>query len=192
MLFRSADQWSLLPSVLDATETASDKLDVLAGALRPVSRDLNAASPALTSAMRRLPSVSAELRGTLPPLDETLDEAPATLDRVSDFRLDTGKLITPSVEILRDVNPMLAYMRPYGHDIAGMFTNFGAHASRGNEAGNWSRSTLVFSEQSVKAMPIPTNSIGPLNRSNAYQAPMGALDPKPFTGKYPRVERDGG
>jgi phospholipid/cholesterol/gamma-HCH transport system substrate-binding protein len=180
-----------LPSVLDATETASDKLDVLGGALAPVSRDLNAASPALTSALRRLPSTSAELRGMLPPLDETLGEAPATLDRVSTFRSVTDELITPGVEILRDVDPMLAYIEPYGHDIAGMFTNFGAHASQGNAAGNWSRSTLVFSEQSLKAMPKSTN-VGPLNRSNAYQAPMGALDPKPFTGTYPRIERDGG
>lgn len=180
-----------LPSVLDSTQAASDKLDVLAGALAPVSRDLNAASPALTSAMRRLPSTTADLRATLSPLYDTLDEAPKTLDQVADFRDDTDKLISPSVQILRDINPMLAYMRPYGHDIAAMFTNFGAHASQGNQAGNWSRSTLVFSEQSLKGMPESTN-VGPLNRSNAYQAPMGALDPRPFTGKYPRIQRDGG
>jgi phospholipid/cholesterol/gamma-HCH transport system substrate-binding protein len=96
------------------------------------------------------------------------------------------------VQILRDIDPMLGYIQPYGHDIAALFTNFGSHASQGNETGNWSRATLTFSEQSVKGLPIGTNSVGPLKKSNAYQAPMGALDPRPFTGTYPRVERDGG
>src|SRR5439155_19031153 len=114
-----------LPSVLEATKSASDKLDELAGALAPVSRDLNAASPALTSAMRRLPEASSQLRGTLPPLDGALDEAPNTLDRVATFRSDTDDLIGPGVQILRDIDPMLGYIRPYGHDLAALFTNFG-------------------------------------------------------------------
>ncbi len=180
------------PSVLSATGTASDRLTELAGALDPVARNLDEASPLLTAALNELPGTTADLRATLPALDGTLDAAPDTLARVPTFGSDVRDLVPPARVTLADVNPALAYIEPYGRDIAAFFTNFGAQASRGNADGKWGRIMMQASEQSVRSFPVPTN-VGPLDRSNAYPEPGEASHPgRPFDGPYPRIERDGG
>jgi phospholipid/cholesterol/gamma-HCH transport system substrate-binding protein len=91
---------------------------------------------------------------------------------------------------MSDLDPVLAYLQPYGHDVAAFFTNFGSQAAQGDANGNWARISLLFSEQTLRGYPVSTN-VGPLNRSNAYPAPGGSVNPKPFTGTYPRLKRDG-
>lgn len=180
-----------LPTTMDRAQSASSGLTALAAALSPVASDLRLAAPGLNDALLRLPSVSRDLRGLLPALDATLDRSPATLDRVPTFGGDVRALVPDTRRILRDVNPMLAYLQPYGRDIAAYFANFAAVLTPMAEDGlHYANLQPVLNEQSLRGYPSSTN-LGPLDKSNSYPSPGQSADPGPFTGTYPRVEREG-
>ncbi|SNR92301.1 phospholipid/cholesterol/gamma-HCH transport system substrate-binding protein [Haloechinothrix alba] len=180
-----------LPTLLDTTHEATGKLGELSDSLTPVAADLRQAAPDLNEALLELPAVTSELRGSLPALQAALDAAPATLDRVPRFGQDVRALI-PGVELmLRDVNPMLAYLEPYGQDLGSMFANFGASKDvMVNDAVRPVRLAPVVDSASVRGNPLPLPGIDPLNWNNPYPGPGAAGDPAPFEGDYPRVERE--
>ncbi|WP_214369708.1 MlaD family protein [Pseudonocardia sp. H11422] len=180
-----------LPGVLGSAGTASTRLTELSGALGPVAANLDAAAPFLSTALDQLPAVSSDLRGLLPPLAGTLDAAPSTLDRVPTFGQDARALIPPARVALSDLNPMLGYLQPYGPDLAAFFTNWSAGLANSVDVhGRYARPMFIFSEQSLRSSPVPTDGV--VDRSNAYPTPGQSNDPAPFDGPYPRVERDGG
>lgn len=178
-----------LPHMLDTTATASRELTRLAGGLAPVAANLKAASGDLSGALQELPATSADLRGLLPALNRTLDRAPGTLDRVPGFS-DALRPLLSTVDItLADVNPMLAYMKPYGRDIAAYFTNFSQYLSGADGNGKIGRVMPVFNGKSLNS-PLNTQQ-GPLRKTNPYPAPGSSPDPENFHGEYPRVEEAG-
>lgn len=180
-----------LPGVLDSAQTASTSLVELSEALGPVATNLDEAAPSLSAALEQLPAVSADLRGLMPPLTGTLDAAPPTLDRVPTFGQDVRALIPPARVVLSDLNPMLTYLEPYGPDVAAFFTNWsGGLANSVDVHGRYARPMFIFSEQSLRSFPVPTDRV--VDRSNAYPDPGQSTDPAPFDGPYPRVERDDG
>lgn len=181
----------VLPSVLDSAKTASVSLSRVSHALSPVAASLRRAGPDVNDALIQLPEASSELRGLLPTLNSVLDHAPATLERVPKFGADARDLIPPAIGILRDLNPMLRYLKPYGLDLSQFFTNFGGAIHRyGDDGGTSVYFRPIFSAHSVQ--PTPLKLPQSLFPSNPYPAPGGLKDLKPFTGAYPRVERDGG
>jgi phospholipid/cholesterol/gamma-HCH transport system substrate-binding protein len=178
-----------LPSLLVHARNAGASLTTLATDLEPVAANLQAAAPALNAAIARLPRTSRDLRSLLPSLTSVLDEAPATLNLVPQAVGDLTPLI-PHLQVdLSDLNPMLCYLEPYGHDIAAWFTGFGAVLSTGDAASHMAQAMLVFNEQTLTGLPISTN-VGPLNRANPYPAPGSNINPGPWSGTYPRVEPD--
>ncbi|MDT7685150.1 MAG: phospholipid/cholesterol/gamma-HCH transport system substrate-binding protein [Pseudonocardiales bacterium] len=180
-----------LPGVLDSATTASGGISQLSGALSPVAADLRRAAPDLDDALNRLPESSADLRDLLPTLHSVLDHAPATLDKVPDFGSEARDFIPPTVSLLRDLNPALRYLRPYGLDISQIFTDFGAaYHHYGEDGGSYIYLRPFFTTGSVRPDPIKYPAF--LQPSNPYPAPGGLRNLKPFTGQYPRVERDGG
>lgn len=180
-----------LPGVVGSARTAAGKLTTLSGSLAPVAANLNRAAPDLDHALLQLPATTADLRGLLPALDGTLGEAPATLNRVPTLGDDVTALVPKAQFELRDLNPMLAYLSPYGHDVAAFFTNFGAAFSSTDENGyNFMRLMPVFNEQSLKGYPIETSNLGPLTKTNAYPAPGQSGNLAPLAGPPPHLERD--
>lgn len=176
-----------LPGVLARAKTATGKLTDLSGALAPVATDLNRAAPDLNTALRELPPTAADIRGLLPSLDGALRRAPATLGRIPTFGRDARGLIPQVRNTLMDVNPMLEYMRPYGHDLAAFFTNYGAILQHTDEVGlHYLKILPVLNEQTLKNNPLPIKA---LTGSNAYPLPGESAHPGSFTGRYPRVER---
>lgn len=180
-----------LPGLLDSTRRASGELATVSDALGPVAATLKDSATPLDKALRHLPGVTRDLRGLLPALDDTLDAAPATLRRVPTFGSDLRRLIPQTRVVLADVNPMLAYLKPYGRDIAAFFTNWGGQVAQGNADGHWARILSIANEQSLRNSPIDTN-VGSLDKWNPYPAPGQAADPGPFTGEYPKIRREGG
>jgi len=180
-----------LPGVLDSASTASGDISRLSHALSPVASDLRRAAPDLNDALDRLPDASSALRDVLGPLHRVLDNAPDTLDRVPDFGDRARDLFPPAVDLLRDLNPALRYLEPYGPDIAQIFTNFGgAFHHYGDDGGAFVYLRPLFTAESFRPDPITLpRSLFP---ANPYPGPGGLADPRPFTGRYPRVERDGG
>jgi phospholipid/cholesterol/gamma-HCH transport system substrate-binding protein len=180
-----------LPGLLTAARTAGGSLSTLATSLAPVAVNLGAAAPDLNAAIAQLPQTAADLRGLLPSLNSVLDQAPATLNRVPKVTSDLTNLL-PAVRVdLDDVNPMLAYLAPYGHDIASWFAGFAAVISTGDAASQLVQAMLVFNQQSYKGVPIDTNKLGPLNQTNPYPAPGSNTNPGPWSGTYPRITAQG-
>ncbi|SBW22817.1 ABC-type transport system involved in resistance to organic solvents, periplasmic component [Candidatus Protofrankia californiensis] len=175
-----------LPGLLDTTRNATTGLRNVSAALSPVATNLDAAAPDLSAALTELPQTSADLRGLLPSLDGVLTAAPDTLTRVPAVADDLNALI-PSLRVdLSDLNPMLGYLQPYGHDIAAFFTNWAQAAATGDVNGRMLRIFVAVNEQSVKGLPLNTN-IGPLNKFNPYPLPGSGVNPGPASNPYPRV-----
>lgn len=177
-----------LPPLLGTTTTASADLRRLADNLAPVAEGLNRAAPDLSAALRELPATTRDLRGLLPSLNRVLDRTPATLERVPAFADRTRPLMSTLEVELADVNPMLAYLRPYGHDVAAFFTNFSQYLSGRDANGYIGRVMPVLNEKSMSSS-VFTQS-GPLRKYNPYPDPGGASHPENFHGEYPRVEEE--
>lgn len=181
------DAMRSLPSLVESAQRAGDSLGSLGSSLQPVAADLRAAAPDLTSALNALPGTTRNLRALLPSLNSVLDSAPRTLDLVP-ATAGAVRNIIPDLKIdLGDVNPMLAYLKPYGRDIAAFLVNFGNTLSDGDASGHILRAFVVANEQSFRNMPVTTNGV--LNKLNPY--PQGSLDrPGTWSGTYPRIEAD--
>ncbi|WP_182378190.1 MlaD family protein [Nocardioides sp. WS12] len=178
-----------LPGVLSTAREATTQLSVLAKDLRPVTKGINGAAPALTRALAYLPATTRDLRGLLPSLDATLDKAPATLERVPDVAKQLVRIIPTTRAVLADVNPMLAFMKPYGPDLGAFIGGWSAMLGNSDVNGHYLRIMPVLNEGSLKGNPLPLNT-GILDKSNGYPKPGESRNPGPFKGTYPHVERD--
>jgi phospholipid/cholesterol/gamma-HCH transport system substrate-binding protein len=179
-----------LPGVLGSAKTATAGLTDLSTDLRPLSTQLAAAAPSLNQALVQLPATTKDLRGLMPSLNGALDLAPETLGKVPTVAGRVQHLVPTVRSALADVNPALAYLEPYGPDLAAMFSTWNAMLSNQDVNGHFLRIFAVLNEQSVKGVSVPLNHISPLDKSNAYPQPGGSVTPGPFTGTYPRVGRD--
>lgn len=176
-----------LPGTMDSATAASDDIKRLSGALAPVVADLREASPFLSDALENLPGVSSDLRRLMPPLSGAIDRAPSTFDRVGQFHDDAGDTIPAAREYVRDLNPMLEYLKPYGPEIAAFFANFNSVVRFTDEQGQqYLRAMVMLNDHSVKT---PVAYKGPLTYNNPYPKPGSQPNPGPWDGKYPHVER---
>lgn len=178
-----------LPGVTTSATRATARLAELAGDLAPVAHGFRAAAPDLNAALEQLPPTTALLQGAQPDLTRVLGEAPATLSRLPKVVGQVQVLIPPARIALSDLNPMLAYLQPYGRDVAAFFSNVSANFRQSDVNGHFLRAFVIANEQSARAFPFSTQT-GSLNKRNPYQAPGGSTSPGPFTGTYPRVTRE--
>lgn len=152
--------------------------------------NLAKAAPQLSGALQELPQTSADLRGLLPSMDRTLDRAPDTLHRVPTVAQDLRDLVPTAQVGLSDVNPTLAYVAPYGHDVAGFFTNFAQvlNVSK-DQNGGMLRAYFILNEQTPNK-PVNLDE-GLLAKGNAVPEAGSARTPSPGgpTG-WERVQRD--
>jgi phospholipid/cholesterol/gamma-HCH transport system substrate-binding protein len=182
----------MAPNVMGTARTASGSLRSLAGALAPVAIDLKQAAPGLTTALRELPATTRDLNGLLDPLSRTLDQAPGTLKRVPQFSQDVSDIVPTAQVTLSDLNPMLEYIKPYGPELSAYFANFNAVLNYEDENGaNYLRLVPMINDYSVQS-PVQVGGLGGIlgTYTNAYPRPGTGATPGPFTGRYPRVERD--
>jgi phospholipid/cholesterol/gamma-HCH transport system substrate-binding protein len=187
-----ANSMKELPGTLTSVRTATGKLRELSGSLAPIAANLNTAAPALTDALNQLPSTTKDLRAMLPSLNGVLDGAPATLNRVPTVVGDAGALIPQLRERLRDLNPMVAYLSPYGRDIGAFLANFRASfAHKTTDGKNVLALFAVANEESVRGNPVNLGG-GLTVGTNAYPAPGQQATRKPFSGNYPRLVKDPG
>lgn len=179
-----------LPGLLDAAREASGGLNMLSDSLRPVAANLNEAGPPLSRALTELPQTSADLRGMLPALDSVLSKSPDTLSRVPRLSEDVRRIIPNARVALCDVNPMLSYVRPYGREVAALFTNWNDSLNSGDSISRFWRVYLTLNEKSVGGSPLDTNKVEPLNKFNPYPPPGSLTEPGPYERPYPRIERE--
>ncbi|MCW2786660.1 MAG: virulence factor Mce family protein [Marmoricola sp.] len=182
---------SRLPGLVTKARSATGSLSTLSTALDPIAKNLRSAAGPLNEALVQLPAVTRSLRGLMPALNGTLVKAPATLKAVPGASGALDDLVPTARINLSDVNPVVAFLKPYGPDLAAFFTNWTAMLQHSDANGHYLRIFPVVNEQSVKGIPVPLPlNTGFLDKSNAYPAPGGSNTPGPFEGKYPRVEPD--
>ncbi|NMO92273.1 MlaD family protein [Actinomycetospora sp. TBRC 11914] len=125
-----------LAPTLSTAQDASGDLSRLGGALQPFADNLNQASGPLNDALAQLPGTSKDLRGLLPALDTTLQKLPPTLQRVPDFAGHVQDVVPPGLQFFGELNPILAYLKPCGPNVAPFFTNFADAIVRSTQAPN--------------------------------------------------------
>lgn len=183
-----------LPGLIRTLDPAAADLNRLGVTLAPIAADLRRAAPDLNLALVNLPAVTNDLNGLLPSLDGTLDQAPATLDRIPDFDASLRSLIPATDTMLRDVNPMLAYLSPYGHDLGALFANFGGSFDGLAEDGIRPIRLTATAEglATIRQNPIDMSDLNPLSWTNPYPAPgtAGDVGPRRWSGTYPQVQAD--
>jgi len=178
-----------LPPFMESARDASEDLERLAEPLDGVAENLDDAAPDLAAALEELPGTTKELRLLVPDLQRVVDRAPATFSRTPKF-VDSARPVVKSLSVvLQDVNPMLAYMKPYGHDMTGQFRNVSLAVGATDTKGHILRVRTVFSAHSLNS---PIKALLPGIHYNPYPAPGAAQDhpDTTFTGPYPRVHRD--
>lgn len=178
-----------LPEVLYTAANASTSLSGLSDALAPVASNLRAAAPNLSTALQQLPNSLHDLRLTLAPLSNVLTEAPATLTRVPTTTTDLNALIPVAMGTTSEINPMLAYLQPYGADLATFFANFNAVLNYRDENGAYYLRLTPFVNVASPQTPLKTaNLLG--NYTNPYPAPHKGANPGPYTG-FPHLTKLG-
>lgn len=185
-----------LPALLAQLHQAAPSITALSAALAPVARSLAAAAPNLNASLSTLPPLTSSLQADLPALGSDLGLAPPTLQAVPATATDLSQLLGPAQAALENIDPMLAYMAPYGADIAAFFTNFGQALAGHDANGNYLRAFVVVNADSLKAYPVATDS-GVLHsflgssvpQRNPYPSPSEPAHPTGFTGSYPHVQQ---
>jgi phospholipid/cholesterol/gamma-HCH transport system substrate-binding protein len=180
----------LLPGFLTSARQASAPLSQLSGALTPLAEPLQRAAPDLNAALGQLPAATAALRQLVPSLDVALDRAPDTLTRTPTFAADVDALIPPLRMALGDINPMLAYLAPYGKDLASFAANVGQVFGAVGPAGPEARILVIFNEKSFTGDSPIGSQAGLLQKSNPYPAPGAATHPTQGDGTAPRVREE--
>jgi phospholipid/cholesterol/gamma-HCH transport system substrate-binding protein len=174
----------LLPGLLDRAKAASPPVRELAAALTPLADPLRRAAPDLQAALEALPGVTADLRGLVPPLDQALDRMPGTFDRTPTAAADISALVPTLRVALADLNPMLAYLAPYGRDLAGLVANAAQAANASDPEGKYLRILAIFDQGSFTGDVVGTKT------KNPYPPAGSAKNPQPFSGPVPRVQEE--
>lgn len=176
----------VLPPLLDSARVAGGSLQQLAGPLGVVALNLRGAAPDLNAALLQLPATTRDLRGLVPSLNSTLVKAPTTLRLLPPFQAVASPWIGTTIMSMSELNPMLAYLSPYGHDLASYWSNFTDFVSSSDGNGPIARVKPIFSSNSLD---LPTK-LSTVTGYNPYPAPMTATHPQRFSGQYPHVTKD--
>lgn len=187
-----------LPNLIQQLHRASPAITQLVDALTPLAQPLREAAPDLSASLSTLPSLTKSVEADLPSLNSALQLAPATLDPLPGTAADLDELIAPAQTALENIDPMLAYLEPYGPDVASFFTNFGQALAGHDANGNYLRAFVVLNADSLKAYPVSTDS-GVLHHllgsavpeRNPYPSPSEPLHPSGFSGPAPRIQKEG-
>ncbi|KAA1394243.1 MlaD family protein [Aeromicrobium ginsengisoli] len=180
-----------LPALMQSARAATDELGGLAEDLTPVANDLDRAAPDLDAALQDLPPVTQSLRELLPYMKSALSRAPKTVDQLPTTSKELQAAVPVADELLANVNPMLAYLKPYGKDLGNFLGNFGATFNTPEENGIQPvRLAPIFNEYSLRNIPLDLQTLNPLHWNNNYPAPGAAETPKKWTGTYTDVKKD--
>lgn len=191
-----------LPDTLRQTRTSVGRLRTFSQRATPVVADLETGFTRLRPVLADLPRAAASSRTMFTQLDPFLKVADPLLTRLRSF---TGAL-TPTVPaldgLLRQVQPMATFLKPYSRDAGAFFAANGAMLSYRDAFGGAARifntidadSYAGFTPELRKAVDR-LQALGaiavenfPRKGRNAYPAPNAIGTPAPFDGSYPRVQ----
>jgi phospholipid/cholesterol/gamma-HCH transport system substrate-binding protein len=189
-----------LPPTLDQARTTATRLGSFSGRATPVIRDIRRAAPDLSAAVRYLRPAAGYARllfAQVPPLEPRLKPM---LHRLRTFSVNGQQLAISTGDILRQLDPFVAYLRPFKPELGAMFANVGAATDFPDALGNTARTHLVFSDSTYSGaspdmrklidalVAVGGATVAPREGTNPYPAPGSGEKPEPFKGPYPRVQ----
>lgn len=191
-----------LPATLRQARGSVAKLSGFATRATPVVSDLRVTLRELSPVFTKLEPTAVSTRKLVDELSPLLKVADPMLSRLRRFS-DASAPAIPSLDAaLRQVNPPLAYLKPYNRDLGSALANFGSSLAYGPLGGeqscgcpvsdrsfsNWTpemrRAVAVLLDQGIlaKINHVENNPVRKPGRlPNAGE---------PFTGTYPRVTPD--
>ncbi|MEV4418407.1 MlaD family protein [Patulibacter sp. NPDC049589] len=198
-----AETFKKLPGTLAQTEQTTRVLGGVARRAVPVAADLRVGVESLepvTARLRKAAIAGQELFDVLPSFSKRADPLLASLRGFAD---DATPLLAPVDAVLRQANPILRYMVPYGEEMGTMFANSGSATSSRDAQGNLLRVHLVEDEGTVTGLPRPlTDAVNGLIAAgglshvkgrvgvNAYPKPGMRDTPRPGDGSVPKLTPD--
>jgi phospholipid/cholesterol/gamma-HCH transport system substrate-binding protein len=143
----------VLPSALTQVRTTTGKLSTVTAEASPVLFNLAAtlreARPAaidLRPAANELHGVVSDLGAAAPPLE-------TTLRRLRSFSAPTADALPDLHKTLCQVNPMVAYAKPYTQDIISMLTSLGSSSNAYDAIGHTIRLAATVNDASLVGLP---------------------------------------
>lgn len=191
-----------LPGFLAQAQTTIGHLGSFSQTATPVVHNLTSASAALVPAVKVLRPAAAEGRAVLAELAPFARVSTATVARLKQTAPTLTALLSPLGSVLRQANPLLAYLNPYALDLATVFPSMDAPTHFRDGEGGYARIAVMFSQNLLSGFPpaeqqflLGLRKAGLLSflsnrRYNAYPRPGTAAHPVPFAGAYPRLVED--
>jgi phospholipid/cholesterol/gamma-HCH transport system substrate-binding protein len=192
-----------LPGFLRQTRTTVGHLGAFGRQATPVVGDLADATEQLAPAVKILKPAAAETRRTMAQLASFTARATPLVTHLAPFSKTATRFAGPLEAVLREFNPFQDYMAPYAKDLGGIIAGNRAGSETYDALGHYSRVVPLVSKSSVFGVLTPEQekayealvqhgvlSAVDARGHNAYPKPDTAGAPVPFTGAYPRVQRD--
>jgi phospholipid/cholesterol/gamma-HCH transport system substrate-binding protein len=192
------DMLAALPGFLHQAGKTGTRLTAFAPDATPVMRDLRLAIQDLVPAVNDLLPAARSGQKVVRELSRFSRAATPAVKQLPPFDAKGIALVPPLEGFLRQVNPLAAYLAPYSKEISTFFALNGATYGAVDQLGHVARIILPVSRSNAAGLftaeqeQLLQQLSGPLDTrgSNAYPAPGTDGAPKPFTGTYPRLERE--
>ncbi|HWF53879.1 MAG TPA: MlaD family protein [Solirubrobacteraceae bacterium] len=192
-----------LPGFVTQAQRAVTHLGTFATTATPVMRNLRIASTALVPAVRELNPAAAEGTAVVRELGPFVSAATATGAALKRAGPVATALAGPLQAVLRQADPLIAYLAPYKTESGTIFSSMYGAASYKDSTANYGRTGTVLSANVLSGIsPTVQNLLQSLTKigaislidhikENPYPKPLAddhAL--VPFTGAYPHIEPD--
>ncbi|EHN10671.1 Long-chain-fatty-acid--CoA ligase [Patulibacter medicamentivorans] len=192
-----------LPGFLRQARTTTTGLGRFADQATPVIGDLADASDRLVPAVRRLRPAATATRRATDALAAFSAKATPLVTELRPFATAATAAAEPLEAVLRELNPLQDYLAPYARDLGGVIAANRAGSEIYDALGHYSRVVPLVSKSSVFGVLTPELeaayqalvkagglSVIDQRGHNAYPKPGTAGAPVPFSGAYPRLQRE--
>lgn len=193
---------TVLPGFLGQARSTVGHLGAFSLTATPIVTDLRVATAALVPAVTALGPASRAVRQMLAELGPFTAAARATAARLERTAPVATAALGPLESMLRQGNPLLAYLAPYALEFGTVFPSMEAPTQFRDGGAAYGRVALVLSDNLITGVSPAEDQLvltlekdgllSPLSRLqyNAYPKPGSAAHPEPFSGTYPRIQED--
>jgi phospholipid/cholesterol/gamma-HCH transport system substrate-binding protein len=192
----------VLPGFLAQARVTVAHLGAFSLMATPVVHNLRLATGELVPAIQALGPASREgsaILSELGPFSDAVIRSSASLTR---FSPPATRLTSPLQALLRQANPLLAYLAPYALEFGSLFPSMAASSHYRDGSGGFARIASITSSQMVSGVsPQEDQLVLALQKAgllpflaikgyNPYPRPGTSAHPVPFSGTYPHIQPD--
>jgi phospholipid/cholesterol/gamma-HCH transport system substrate-binding protein len=192
----------VLPGFLAEARATVAQLGAFSLRATPVVHNLRVATAELVPAIHALGPASREGSAILSELGPFADAAIPAAASLKRFSPPATRIASPLQAMLRQANPLLAYLAPYAREFGTLFPSMAASSHYRDGSGGYARIASITSSQMVSGVsPQQDQLVLALQRAgllpflaikhyNPYPPPGTSAHPVPFSGTYPHIQAD--